>query len=251
MPNENSPTKTEMTDTTLLTILKSIHESKDELRNCILAVEGKFDYAMTIIHKLEATCAGLDQRMTAMEEDNAQMRGRISAIGENQEATHFQGDDLQKGVISITKNITSEISEQMNRYQRRMNIVIMGVPENPNAADTMVQLFEIIWPGNLISNWTRIGDVNKTGSTARPIRVSLPNTAAKREIFANCKKLKDLDQFRGISVRRDLTKQQLEESKHNYGLRSRNRGGNKRKAPTDEAAGPSSKKNIIQQEDME
>jgi len=227
---EHSPQKNYADELTRKIILEGIKASTLELRTCIREVDDKIDNAMKMIQRLETTCIGLDQRLTTIEKDNQNMKNIILTTRNNQESSQMQLDDLAQDVANVNKNIREEVNEQLNRFQRRLNIIVKGIPEDLYENKLMTELFSIIWPNNSLPSWSRLGEKKSSDPRPRIIRITLPSVAEKRLIFQKCKLLKNLDKFKGISVCRDQTKQQQAENQRVYSLRS----GLKRKNPCDE-----------------
>lgn len=223
-------------------ILDKIQSSTNEIRHCISIVDEKIDNAMTMIRRLENTCQKLDDRMTIIEENNLGTKTRLAAVESTQEDVQAELTEVKNTIINLNDQVTTNISEQLNRYQRRLNLIIKGVPENENSDDLLAELFQIIWPGNPVPCWTRIGELKPNAVTTRPIRIPMLTANDKRTILSNCKKLKGVESLKGISVSKDLTKTQQEESKKQYILRStakkldeaRTKSANKKRKLTDE-----------------
>jgi len=76
--------------------------------------------------------------------------------------------------MQIRSKITHDINEQMNRYQKRINIIIMGIPENSCEQQTLNDLFRIIWAGHAVPTWCRLGDKPKENGRGRIIKIPIP-----------------------------------------------------------------------------
>jgi len=242
----HSPNKPTTEDPYLNAIRETIRlatkEHSDEIKNCIKTMDAKIDSAMVLMTKLEATCQGLDKRLTRIEQNDTEMTTQLTNLEENHKTIQSQVNEIENNVTNISKAIATEVNEQLNIYKRRLNIVIMGVKENCNEASFLNDLFKIIWPGNQLDEWSRIGEkVDGVLTRPRPIRIAIPSVAEKRTIFKNCKLLKNLDQFKGVSIQYDRTKKQQEEMKKTYQLRSSTRENLKRKVD-EELPGKSNKK---------
>jgi len=248
----------ELNEDNIPQMLRSIMQSNNEIRESMKKLNSKMDNTITIIQNLETTCQALDKRLTIIEQTNNEIADRVSAVETNQNSTESQVNAIQTDLNHINKAIGTEIHEQMNRYQRRLNIMVMGIPENADAAKTLKKLFEIIWPGQQLPPWSRIGE--EKPEKTRPVRITVGSAEERRTIFGNCKLLKNLVQFKGISVKKDLTKQQQAEVKHNYAtravtkentLRNLKSRENKRKADSDDETGEPSQKRISHTNQME
>jgi len=220
MPIEHSPRKSSTIEASvdaisyLTKLMESVRDSTQELQKTVAAVEGKID-------RLEMTCQGLDKRMKSLEDSSLQQKTQISKLKNDHDQIREKVDTIQKDMIKIKHDFSSDINEQINRYQRRLNLIIKGVPESPSDAELLSDLFAIIWPGKTVSNWDRLEWSDPKMTYPRLVRVQLPTPAAKKTIFSNCKLLKGLERFKGISVCSDMTKQQQAERRSNYNLRSK------------------------------
>jgi len=78
----------------------------------------------------------------------------------------------------------------------------------------------------------------------------MESSEERRTLLGNCRRLKNLEQFKGISIRKDLTVQQQTEFQHIYSTRAATRA-NKRKANSEEREEPSQKRISNDPESME
>jgi hypothetical protein len=85
----------------------------------------------------------------------------------------------------------------------------MGVPENEQGLIVVSDILRIISPDNKISiENNRLGNQGSSRNP-RPLRVTFPSVEERRAALRNCKKLKGHTEFKGISVKPDLTKRQI------------------------------------------
>jgi len=63
----------------------------------------------------------------------------------------------------------------MNRYQRRLNIIIMGIPEKSCEQQTLDDLFRKIWACHAVTTWCRL----KENGRSRIIKIPKPTPEDK------------------------------------------------------------------------
>lgn len=79
-------------------------------------------------------------------------------------------------------------------------MMMFGVPEDAAGNERCSQLMKILLPNcKQILDSERIGE-NSSNKHPRRLRVFLPNPVTKRTAFLNHKNLKDLEQFKRVSV---------------------------------------------------
>jgi len=232
-PVQHSPKKEE---SSFQIILDKIESSTHEIRSCITIVDTKIDNAMAMIQSLENTCKNLDTRLKTMEASSVQTERRLDVVESSNETVKTELLEVKNSFITINNSIRTEINEQLNRYQRRLNIIIYGVQENAEEGDMLTSLSGIIWPEYALTDWRRLGE--KKSNAVRPIQVPLRTVADRNKLIDNCKKLKGLQKFKGISIKKDQTKIQQEEAKKKYILRSNSKAID---------AGPETKKRKLTQ----
>lgn len=158
---------------------------------------------------------------------------KVDAVEKKQESLEVRLSLVESGLSEGISDVREEIREQKRRIIRMSNIVVMGIPESDEGLALAQNLLTIIAPSPLGTiPHTRVGDPN--GRKPRPLRVSFSSAAARNEVLKNCKKLKGLSQFQGVSVRRDLTKVEQEEWRaksvaRTSGMTTRQSTNNKRK----------------------
>lgn len=123
---------------------------------------------------------------------------------------------LQQDLNDLRNKVSSEIAEEcrvhFQRQLRKMNLVIMGLTEELSIERSVLSsLFNAILPGYHLNQYTRIGQQNMDSNSVRPVRVIMDSAVTVSQVLSNCKKLKGLDEFKNISVRRDLTRIQQHE----------------------------------------
>jgi len=180
------------------------------------------------LKRMEAKLDKLDQLdaiiedLKTMNERYDRLEGRIAAV---EDRLNDDLDELKRTLADdAIKLLREEFVEQRERLTRLTNIILYGVPENTAGLNTAENLVKILLPsftGPLID--ASIGPSPAASSTSkpRPLRVSLNNVNDQKLAMSNRGKLRGLDQFKGISLKKDLTKRQQQELKLQYESRQK------------------------------
>lgn len=141
-----------------------------------------------------------NERLNRLEEDNAQIRNDHSSIKEE--------------IATIRKEMENSLHEEILKMKKLSCLIIKGVPETPDGIVLVSKLLQIILPDShqhiVIPN-RRVGEIAE--GKMRPLRIQLNNHLQQKTALKNCKKLAGLEEFKGISVCPDLTKQQQRQRK--------------------------------------
>jgi len=171
-------------------------------------INRKLDSVLDRLNTLEDNQKHMETRLQALEHTNHKIVNDMQISKENA--------DVLKKEVSQT---LSQLKESQDRSWRKNNIVLMGILENEESDNTVCSLLNILLPkSNYLMSHERFGKQNE--SHPRLIRVYLPNRIEKQKLLANCKLLHDNVEFKGISVKPDLTKTQQEERKSRAVTRS-------------------------------
>mgnify|MGYP001147636944 CR=1 FL=1 len=110
-----------------------------------------------------------------------------------------------KEIMMSTRN--EEIMEERDRKQRINNIIIHGKEENSEKKDDITFVKKLIQVCECdtveVKNISRIG--NASENKKRPIKIELHNEHEKEQIMNNLQKLKNRDDFKGVSITNDYT----------------------------------------------
>ncbi|OXA60522.1 hypothetical protein Fcan01_05536 [Folsomia candida] len=194
MPTIHSPTKKAQEDVviTLPVLEQSISKIVAD------TMEAKFS---TLSSDFLAKISGIVDKCALLEQRQDKIEERIDTVA----------SDLQCEITAVRE----EIKEQSRRMHKIMNIVLMGVPETCDGIKTAENIMKVIlpsWKGPIPD--VRVGDPNRPNkSHPRPLRITCSSAQDKATALKNCILLKGRDEFKTISVRRDLTKQQQQEWK--------------------------------------
>lgn len=176
-----------MAQPTLTDLMATMKENTEKLTANTNAVNSFMEYVK-----------GLENRVTDVE-------SRVSTL-EKKNDENCSKDELKKAV----KDLKDEFSEQQKRASKRNNAIVFGIPETEAGQQLLQNLLNILIPGESHKmNSERLGDPTKPGKNPaqpRPLRLFLSNYALKRKLFSNLKNLKGIDEFKRVSVDKDLTK---------------------------------------------
>ena len=165
---------------------------------------------------------------------------KLKQYDEKNETRQEQLSEMIKEVKATEMNIEKKIKTQLEMFMdnknekesRQNNLIIHRLPETESNdkeqekkdKEEIIKIIEIVTPemrqdfeklAKEEKKILRLGD-KKPGSTKpRPIKIILPRTEMKKDIFKGCKNLKD-SPYCKISIQSDLT---IDEQERNYKLR--------------------------------
>ena len=132
--------------------------------------------------------------------------------------------DLKSSVNTTTSspahNFEEIVNEVAERQNRKQNLIMFGVDEQPNELNvnqateqdrsSVNNVLNQIIPDYNIDNLKihRIG--RRSDTRARPIKITLNDEREVLQFIRNAKKLKNLNQFKNISISFDRTPRQME-----------------------------------------
>jgi len=127
------------------------------------------------------------------------------------------GIDLKEGKtqdIQQKSEMQEQVYEALEREKRRLNLVIMGIKEEPEeeGIKTGMDLMKVLGLEDAVEVQV-LGRIGRAGGKPRPIRVKLANCENRRRVLLKAKMLKDTIGFESIYVCPDLTRNQQEEDK--------------------------------------
>lgn len=125
-------------------------------------------------------------------------------LTENQVKLQQDVDQFKEEVAIDINSVNERLTEEVRRLRKLTNLVISGIPENQDGIGLAGELMKIILPGtNLNITDDRIGKPNSIGP--RLLRIRLNSQVERDTAIRNCRKLKGVDKFTKVSVRKDLT----------------------------------------------
>src|SRR3989442_4449470 len=111
------------------------------------------------------------------------------------------------------RKLKAEVSEAMDRENRKKNLIIMGLPEavEGTAEEDDAGKVKILLTGLLDGEPVRIGLVERIGTNPgkdkpRPLRVTIEYHVARRNLLLRAKKLKEGPDTKKIFIVPDLTR---------------------------------------------
>jgi len=156
---------------------------------------------------------------TELKSDISSIKDEITTVKGQQElgntkiaALELKSKNIEDRVEGMT-NYQAEVNERYDRLLRKNNIIIFGVQEDGEDSKnkTLLELWKLILPNENPIAHERFGKKLENATRPRPLRVYLSNPIAKRNVFKNCKKLKGIDMFKGVSIQSDKTYSQRKE----------------------------------------
>jgi len=220
LPVQRSPTNTNQShkEPSLTEILAAIHNTRSDMNM-------KLDLLAHRIEVMECTTNRLKNAIDEFGLKHVEMEAKIA---ENTESC----DEL-RGEISALKETT-------DRMWRKNNLVVFGIPENEESENLINDFMGIILPACSTARFERIGKENE--KIDRPVRIHLSTFLDKKSALSNCQKLKGMDKFKKISVRPDLTKEQINQRKTPVRTRSQAHSSESTKHKSNKVTEPPKKK---------
>lgn len=150
------------------------------------------------------------------------MENRLDDVEDRVDVLEQKSNESAVVVKSTVRDLREDLSEAKQRLLKRDNAIIFGIPEDEEGHKLYDELMKILLPSDMSKiTYERLGDVTKiTEKGPRPILVCTGNSLLKRRMFRNLKQLKDIEQFKKINVKHDLTKLQRKELTNDRQLRS-------------------------------
>lgn len=167
------------------TQLKSIN--KDDIIDAILSA-GDADIGPT---------SRLEERLSSIASELADLRQVITSSVTN---TNKKLEDMQKELDKQADIITKQqlFLEQLDRKERETNVVVLGVPDEQEALDGIIndeeklkKIWEEIGATNQIQSYKRLGRNEARGNRRRPILVTLASKSERDSILEKSPVLKE------------------------------------------------------------
>jgi hypothetical protein len=200
--SSQSPEVPQTTPTTLETLARMLRTNHAELTNNQAELKRS-------ISSMDDKLNNVISRMDAVEETLRDQSSRTVLLEENMRSIESEVDVIKNAVTVHFSDVEEQIKEGHLRMMKVSNLIFMGVPEDTKATTTVREILKIILPDSdrpIMDN--RVGDP-KTSKMPRPMRIGLSSFEEKRLALKNCRKLKGHNEFKGISVKPDLTKRQI------------------------------------------
>jgi len=168
--------------------------------------EDLWEFLEKISKDTESCKLQLDTALQAVKQLEEKVDEKISTVTKRQDSLEKKSctkDELQ-AVANVLKN---DMKEENERYLRKNNVVVFGLTEDANGRHLYSRLMKII--GDHIPTEPQTARIGHPKNSNRPLRVYLP-AGAKGELMSKLVRLKDLEEFKTINVKHDLTKLQRE-----------------------------------------
>lgn len=201
-----------------------------------------FKQTNTNILDIQSTQRNILDRLDKMEKEKEEMSKNHASLSKS--VSEVRKDVAQ--VVDGLQEVHERLAEEISRVRKMTNIVLFGLPEDDAGRILAQELMQILLPSShqhITSYDERLGAVNPTLNRPRPLRIRLSSATEKSAALSNCRKLKGLNQFKGISVKQDMTKFQQQSSKaRRTPVRTRSTSRRKRSLDDETDDGPLSKK---------
>jgi hypothetical protein len=124
-------------------------------------------------------------------------------------------DGENAGLVKITdRDMQIQVNEGLERDKRKMNLVLMGVPEErDNEAEFIREVFKALLDEGERPKYTIMERVGRVGDKMRPVRVAIDDWAQRRKLLSKAKILKNISGMERIYIAPDLTRKQQEDDK--------------------------------------
>lgn len=144
---------------------------------------------------------------------NAEFNNRLKNIEEKTDFLATDQNTLRHEMNDLQTEMRNSLNEEILRLRKISNLILMGVPETDEGINCAKRLIQQVLPkshSHIEIENIRIGKVAPDKKNPRPLRIQLSNPLEKKTALKNCFKLAGINEFKGISVRPDLTRLQQE-----------------------------------------
>ena len=182
----------------LANIDKKAKENARAIKDHIIKYESE-------VKSLKSLCDSADTRADDIEDKLNDLTKFVNELGEENLL-------LRKRVFQLEKD--SKITMEREDEQKRMNILIQGIPESAykkTKADVteLLEYLGIQVSSSTVTNIHRVGPEPKSQNYARQIKVKFTSTLSKQDLFQNIAKLKNSDKWKKIGINDDLSEVKL------------------------------------------
>jgi len=130
-------------------------------------------------------------------------------------ASERQREESEGVIRAKEREMATKMKEVLEREKRKLNVVLMGVPEMETEEDELEGSRKVV---DAIVTEVKIeyeimGRIGKKGDKIRPLRIRMADMEDKRRVLYRAKNLKKVEGMQRIYVVSDLTKAQQEEEK--------------------------------------
>lgn len=183
-------------DAALISTNDKVIEISKELKQC----EGKVDNNAGQIVELKHEVSEVNKLVNEVKD---QVKGFQAGAS---------SQDLSPDTRAISRN---DILEELEIDRRKMNLVIMGLPESDTDVDKVKEVLNKLVgerSSDSVAEMERIGKPRQDGEP-RPLRLKLSNQVTRRDVLKEAPKLKDDANYKEVFVTPDLTRKQQKNDK--------------------------------------
>ena len=177
-----------------------------------------------ILRSLKPDLERLNNNIASLSSKIKTIETRLDNLSQRQTTQATEIETLKLSYESMTTLLPSTILDEVdNRFRRRTNIIIRGLPEleegsandrrDHDVTRTNAVLNYLSCDSNIIvKNVTRIGKKRPNGH--RLLKIVLPDEDMKRDILQKAKSLRSSSKFADVFISPDLTPQQQNDQKN-------------------------------------
>ena len=187
-------------------------EEKLEQKLCV--IDSQMSHIVEKQNMIEQEMSDVKTHLSSQAETIAEQANRLDKMEKLVKASKENVIESVEEKISIKLSDTTESSlkEIELREAKRLNVMFFNVKESSSENDEVrskkdMELLEKIQrdigTSVVLTNVTRIGKAE--ASKTRPLRATVHDTAAHRELLMSAKKLRNSTAFRNVFINRDMT----------------------------------------------
>jgi len=207
-------------------MLHAISEQLEKIKGGHQIIHAQAHAQVNKIDEMGKTITNLLKTVDILKGTVGQLNNRIKELESNQNTADASGvvtipiqkdQDVLK--TEIKTELCAEVDEKLDRQKRSNNLIFMNVPESDQGIKTAAKIMKVLLPSNQIQiRDLRLGPT-KSKLRPRPLRIVLPSSYDRFLAIQNCKKLRSIDEFKNISVCKDLTKAEQMIEREKYEIR--------------------------------
>jgi len=184
------------------TIIKSINEMK-----------GTQNKIITAINQFREDKKANDSRFNDLSGKLDNISKQFNEILINNKSIETKMDQLETNMSNLELNYNSSTSlnqekmfaEVNDRQSRSCNVILFNLPETQSNADDKLSICNIFRRIDVTVDPINVLRLGKSSNKNRPTRATLPTPHDVFEILKNKRKLKNMDDFKNITISTDRT----------------------------------------------
>jgi phosphopantetheine adenylyltransferase len=204
---EERQNKAEMEITQIKEDVEQSKKDTESLRKCLTNMEDK------IKREINEHTQNQSQKLNMIEESlNAMDKKLENAIEAKLLSMKKDVSDLESKFVSKVVDIKKDVNESIEIDKRKCNIIIHGIKEGSTKTDMEI-VHEVLGTGLKLDATKHTEEVHRIGietnaDKVRPIRVKITSLEGRSEILKRAKNLRESEDFKGVYISPDLTRQQ-------------------------------------------